>query len=170
MIDFENLKRNGFDLLSAIKIQGWEKYFNRLQGPVFFIWLENFRLMPRPQFSRCVHHKKPTNSAYYINGDHKYVLYYIITEKKVNLPALIFQYLRNMVKETKDGSKEKRYWIPISRLISDIQMESKMIDSLSEAQITKEMEPQVEGMLNSRSLKNMGLISELTSDPTKIPK
>lgn len=214
MIVFENLKRNGFDLLSAIKIQGWEKYFDRLQGPVFFplvreFWahaktsvfqvtsfdigkkfviigklitklirhdgsgprcnqmveikfdlieiskvistfgvhsnnikdlLPHLRIWARILLG-CVHHKKPTNSAYYINGDHKYVLYYIITEKKMNLPTLIFQYLRDLVKETKDGSKEKRNWIPISRFISDILMESKMIDSLSEAQITKKMEP-----------------------------
>lgn len=36
MIDFENLKENGFDFLSDVKIQGWEKYFDHLHGPVFF--------------------------------------------------------------------------------------------------------------------------------------
>lgn len=112
----------------------------------------------------CVHHKKPTNSADYINGDQQYVLYNIASGRKVNLHSLLFQYLRDMVKETRDGIKNMRNWIPLGRLISNILMESKLIDSLNEAQITKELEPQVGRMFNARSLKNMGLISELTSN------
>lgn len=42
MVDFENLKDNGFDLLSVVKIQGWEKYFDRLQGPVLFYLVREF--------------------------------------------------------------------------------------------------------------------------------
>lgn len=49
----------------------------------------------------CVHYRNSTNSSNYINGDQQYVLYYIATEKKVNLPALLFQYLMDMVKEPK---------------------------------------------------------------------
>lgn len=69
-----------------------------------------------------------------------------------------------MVKETRYGSKKKRNWIPIGRLISNILMESKLIDSLTEAQITKMLAPQVGKMLNARSLKNMGIIFEITSN------
>lgn len=29
------MKDNGIDLLIAVKFQGWEQFFNRLQGPVF---------------------------------------------------------------------------------------------------------------------------------------
>lgn len=75
-----------------------------------------------------------------------------------------------MVKEIRDGSKKKRNWIPLGRLISDILMESKLIDSLTEARITKKMEPKVGRMFNAKSLKNMGLISELTRNPTETPK
>lgn len=63
-----------------------------------------------------------------------------------------------------------RNWIPLGRLISDILMESKLIDSLTEAQITKGLEPRVGKMFNVGSLKKMGIISELTSPPTEIPK
>ena len=35
MVDFENLRENGFDLFPAVKFQGWESYFDRLNGPVF---------------------------------------------------------------------------------------------------------------------------------------
>lgn len=42
MIDFENLKENWFDLLSDVKIQGWEKYFDHLHGPVLFQLVREF--------------------------------------------------------------------------------------------------------------------------------
>ena len=35
MVDFENLRENGFDLFPAVKFQGWESFFDRLIGPVF---------------------------------------------------------------------------------------------------------------------------------------
>lgn len=75
-----------------------------------------------------------------------------------------------MVKETRDGSKNMRNWIPLRRLISDNLMESKLIDSLTEAQITKELEPWVGRMFNARRLKNMSLISEVTNNPVEVPK
>ena len=35
MVDFDNLKENGFDLLPAVEFQGWKNFFDRLVGPVF---------------------------------------------------------------------------------------------------------------------------------------
>ena len=35
MVDFENLKANGFDLLPSVEFQGWGNFFDRLVGPVF---------------------------------------------------------------------------------------------------------------------------------------
>lgn len=210
MVDFENLKDNGFDLLDAVKIQGWEKFFYRLQGHVLFHLVREFwthakisifqltsfilgkkivitkklisklirhdgsgkrcyqvveRKFDLIEISKviftsgihsnnikdlqpnlriwakfllgCTHHGKPTNFADYINGDQQYALYYIATEKKVNLHSLLFQYLRDMVKGTGDRSNKKRNWIPLGRLISDMLMESKLIDSLIETQVMK---------------------------------
>lgn len=88
----------------------------------------------------------------------------------MNLSSFLFKYLRDMVKETIDRSKKRRIWIPLGRLLSYILMENKLIDSLTEAQITKELEPQVGRMSNARSLKSMGLISELTSNPAEVSK
>lgn len=117
-----------------------------------------------------VHHRKPMNYADYINGDQQHILYYISTGKKVNLNSLLFQYLMDMVKETIDGSKKKRNWIPLGRLISNILMESELIDSLTEARIIKELEPQVGKMSSARSMKTMGVIYELTSNHVEVPK
>lgn len=88
----------------------------------------------------------------------------------MKLLSLLFQYIRDTVKETRDGSKKKMNWIPLGRLISYILMESKLIDSLTEAQITKELKPHVRNMFNARSLKNMGIIYELKRNPAEVSK
>lgn len=64
-------------------------------------------------------------------------MYYISTENKVNLPTLIFQNFRDVVKVTRNGSRNMRNSIPLVRLISDILTESKLIDSLTNAEKTE---------------------------------
>ncbi|XP_057444104.1 uncharacterized protein LOC130736280 [Lotus japonicus] len=34
-VDFKNIAKNGLDLRPAVKLQGWEGYFNRLTGPIY---------------------------------------------------------------------------------------------------------------------------------------
>src|ERR1044072_8568505 len=34
-VDFDNLSQNGFDLREEVHFQGWEKFFTRLNGPVY---------------------------------------------------------------------------------------------------------------------------------------
>lgn len=34
-VDFDSLAENGFDFREAIRFQGWEKFFDRLSGPVY---------------------------------------------------------------------------------------------------------------------------------------
>lgn len=88
----------------------------------------------------------------------------------MNLLALLFQYLRGVVKETREGSKKTRSWIPLGMLVFDIMMHIKLIDSLTEYQITRGIEPQVQIMCYAKTLKNMGIITELISEPAEIPK
>lgn len=35
IMDFKNLKENGFDFTKTLNIQGWNKFFKRLTGPVY---------------------------------------------------------------------------------------------------------------------------------------
>ncbi|KAI5420797.1 hypothetical protein KIW84_044575 [Lathyrus oleraceus] len=35
LVDFENLKVNGFDLTKGVRTQGWKGYFGRFKGPVY---------------------------------------------------------------------------------------------------------------------------------------
>ena len=42
IIDFESLKENGFDLSEDVTAQGWNRYFDRLLGPIFHILVKEF--------------------------------------------------------------------------------------------------------------------------------
>lgn len=35
IVDFDNLKKNGFDLSIDVATHGWEVYFNKLKGSVY---------------------------------------------------------------------------------------------------------------------------------------
>src|ERR1044072_6790516 len=41
-VDFFNLLRNGFDLGEEVRFQGWEKFFTRLNGPVYEALVKEF--------------------------------------------------------------------------------------------------------------------------------
>ena len=41
-IDFDNLSQNGFDLCEEVHFQGWEKFFTRLDGPVYGTLVKEF--------------------------------------------------------------------------------------------------------------------------------
>lgn len=36
LVEFDNMKDNGIDLSTDVKVQGWEQFSNRLQGPIFY--------------------------------------------------------------------------------------------------------------------------------------
>lgn len=42
LVEFDNMKDNGVDILFAVKFQGWENYFNFLQGLVFYHLVREF--------------------------------------------------------------------------------------------------------------------------------
>ena len=42
MIDFDSLKANGFDVKQYFSTQGWDKYFNMLNGPIYPDLLKKF--------------------------------------------------------------------------------------------------------------------------------
>src|ERR1044072_3854025 len=41
-VDFDNLLQNGFDLREDVRCQGWEKFFTRLNGPVYGALVKEF--------------------------------------------------------------------------------------------------------------------------------
>lgn len=51
---------------------------------------------------RCIYHRPAGNYADYINSDQKYMLYYLAKRVKMKLHYILFKYLREMVKETRN--------------------------------------------------------------------
>lgn len=42
IVDFKNLKGNGFDFFETLAFQGWNSFFKRLKGPVYPVLLKQF--------------------------------------------------------------------------------------------------------------------------------
>lgn len=42
IIDFENLKENGFDFSETLDLQGWKTFFERLIGPLYLVLVKQF--------------------------------------------------------------------------------------------------------------------------------
>lgn len=42
IVDFQNLKDNGFDLIGTLTFQGWNVFFERLKGPVYPVFIKQF--------------------------------------------------------------------------------------------------------------------------------
>lgn len=78
----------------------------------------------------CIHHRSQTNSFDFINTDKKYMSYYISTSQKINLPSILFKYMREMVRETRDGRNKMRNLIPLGRLISNVLIERNLVGTL----------------------------------------
>lgn len=106
-----------------------------------------------------VHRRRSTNSYDYINTDQKYMLFYVSFGTKMNLPSILFKYLRELVKETRDGSPKPRKWIPLGRLISDVLFERKLVHTLIDVGLTKEVDIDIGKAFNRKNLKNMYLIT-----------
>lgn len=79
----------------------------------------------------CKHHRPSTNSYDYVNADQKYMLFFISSRIKLNIPAIMFNYLVEILKETRDIGSKHRKWIPMGRLIYEILMERRLMESLN---------------------------------------
>lgn len=70
------------------------------------------------------------NSSKYINTDQKYMIYYISYGISMNMPSILFKYMRELVKESRNGGAKIIKWIPIVRLIYDMLVEIKLVETL----------------------------------------
>lgn len=85
----------------------------------------------------------------------------------MNLPSILFKCLRELVKETRNGSTKAKKWIPMGRLIFGVLFERKLVQTLLELCLTKEVDRNVGKVFNGRNLKNVSLISTVT-DPSEV--
>ncbi|KAI5396791.1 hypothetical protein KIW84_062858 [Lathyrus oleraceus] len=112
-----------------------------------------------------IHHRPASNSSDYINADQKCILYCIQKGVKINLPALLFRYLRDSVRETRNNMKPRSY-IPLGRLLSDVFIEHGLVDELEKTKLMDDLAIDVGKPLNARNLKSMGIIKKIQVKPT----
>lgn len=80
----------------------------------------------------------------------------------MNLLVILFNYLRELVKENINGSTKARKSIRLGRLISDVLFERKLVETMIELNLTKEVDINIRKVFNGRNMKNMSLIFIVT--------
>ncbi|KAI5435515.1 hypothetical protein KIW84_022077 [Lathyrus oleraceus] len=112
-----------------------------------------------------IHHRPASNSSDYINTYQKCILYCIHKGLKLCLPALLFKYLRDSVRETRNNMKPRTY-IPLGRLLSDVLIENGLVDHLVKHRLMEDLAIETGRPLNSRNLKSMGILEKIHIKPT----
>jgi len=113
----------------------------------------------------CVFHRKNTNSPDYINNEQIYILYCIGTNKRVDLPHALFEHFCTQVKDTReDGKHSGRLWIGNGRLISDVLIESGLVDHLQEAGQSDILRTIDGRLMDGRSLFRLKMIDEVQNE------
>lgn len=95
------------------------------------------------------------------------MLYCLETKSKMNLPSILFKYLREMIRDTRNGATKPRKWIPLGRIISDVLVESQLVKALENVQLSEDLKAELGNPFNGKTLKNMQMISE-TVEPKEI--
>ncbi|KAI5389543.1 hypothetical protein KIW84_074997 [Lathyrus oleraceus] len=112
-----------------------------------------------------IHHRPASNSSDYINTDQKCMLYCIHKGLKLFLPALLFKYLRDSVRDTRNHMKPRTY-IPLGRLILDVLIESGLVDHLVKLRLMEDMAIDTGKPLNAKNMKSMGILDQVKFRPT----
>lgn len=113
----------------------------------------------------CIHHRPSTNSSEYINTTQKFVLFFLERGFKLALPAILFKFLRDWIRETITRILPKR-----GRLILDILVENGLVEDLLVNGLTVELVKDDRKLFWGKNLKSMGLISKVVNPdylPTK---
>src|ERR1044072_2811388 len=116
----------------------------------------------------CINPRPSTNSSDYINTHQKYMLHCLVKHKKLCLPFIIFQYLREIIIKSRttagDNKKIIRY-IPFGRLLSNILVESGLVDDPKDAQCTEDLKASTGEVLDAKNMKKMGVVTSVIIPP-----
>lgn len=83
----------------------------------------------------------------------------------MNLPSLLFKYLRDSVRDTRNNMKPINY-IPLGRLISDVMIVSGMVDHLISINMMEDVIVDVSKLLDARKIKIMKVIDIVLAKQT----
>lgn len=90
----------------------------------------------------CIHHRPSTNNSDYVNTRQKFMLFFLEKDLKLELPSILFKFMRDSIKESKTGrssKKRKSKFIPNVRLISDILVENGLVYDILVSGLTDEI-------------------------------
>lgn len=79
----------------------------------------------------------------------------------------MFKYLRDSVKDTKNNMNPRKY-IPLGRLISNVLIESGLVDHLISLNLMEDVTADVGKPLKEKNMKSMGLIDRVTVKSTRL--
>lgn len=88
------------------------------------------------------------------------MMYYLEKWIKMNLPSILLKYLKELIKETRDGVIKLRKWIPKGGFISNILVERQLVKELTDLNVTTELYTKVRKPFNGITLKHMQLVAE----------
>lgn len=110
----------------------------------------------------CINHRTSTNSSDNINIRQKIVLFLLEKGVKLGLPSFLFKFIRDSIRESRTGGSSKKAmskFIPNGILISDILVESGLVDDLLVSGLIEELVKDAGKVLWGENLKSVGLIS-----------
>src|SRR3954470_16894876 len=115
-----------------------------------------------------LYHRKRSFTSTYINPDQKYALFCIGRGIEVNISNILFQNLKTNIEESRDEECKKfpefkKNAIPFARMISDILLESDLLDSLRTIGTSKFFGVIQGHVMNAFDLQRMRLIEKVTS-------
>lgn len=117
----------------------------------------------------CIYHQPNTNSSNYINTNQKFIVFFLEKGFKLALPAILFKFLRDSIRETKIGSTSKKgRLIPNGRLISNLLVENDIVDDLLVSGLTEELVNDARKICRGKNLKSRSLISKVVK-PNFVP-
>src|SRR4051812_34778237 len=110
-----------------------------------------------------LYHRKRSFTSTYINQDQKFDLFCIGKGNEVNISSILFQHLKTNIEESRDEERKKfpefkKNVIPLARMISDILIESDMLELLKIVGTPKFFGVIQGHVLNAFDLKSMCLI------------
>ncbi|WP_338309876.1 hypothetical protein, partial [Bradyrhizobium sp. TM233] len=110
----------------------------------------------------CINQRPKGSSPDYINFNQKAMLFFIQDQKKICLPYFLFSYLKECIRKSRTTASIKSAikYIPFGRLLSDLFIESGLIQDLINAGCTEDLTTIVSDVFTANSLKKMGLVKK----------
>src|SRR3954468_17646291 len=91
-------------------------------------------------------------------------MYCIGTQKKVDAPYIIFNHLWNAVRDSRDVNRTKKgNIIPFGRIITNVLVQTKMVERLESVGVIKDLLTVFGNVLNANTLRKMNLIQALNT-------